>query len=188
MGNHRVALTGALLGVHHQRPQEHYTHTGVMWLLLTSSASPLPALPANRLLKPGGVLINITYGEPAARVPLLQRMQFEVSFYIMSKSQELAAGAAVQGAAVGTREGITMHGPLDASTQVGAVSVVPGIIGRGAVPQQGMNVTQRVDLSHSYMHMHAKALLRLSTRHICCWVDAHIILLGHSAEACQCMT
>lgn len=76
------------------------------------------SLALDRLLKEGGVLINITYGEPAARVPLLERLQFDVSFYVLSKTQELAAGAAVLGAPVGTRGGVTLHGPISVHEQV----------------------------------------------------------------------
>lgn len=64
------------------------------------------------------MLINITYGEPSARVPFLQRLHFDVAFYMLTKAQELAAGAGVQGAPVGSNGGITVHGPVDAHTQV----------------------------------------------------------------------
>lgn len=78
----------------------------------------LPLAPCRRLLKAGGVLINITYGEPAVRVPLLQRLGFQVCFYILTKSQEIAAGAAVSVAPVSGKGGIHVQGPLDADLQV----------------------------------------------------------------------
>lgn len=64
-------------------------------------------------------MINITYGEPSARVPLLQRLQFDVPFYMLTKAQELAAGAGVAGVPVGGKGGITVQGPMDAQSQVG---------------------------------------------------------------------
>jgi hypothetical protein len=79
-----------------------------------------------RLLKEGGVMLNITYGEPSARVPLLQRLKFDVEFYMLNKSQELAAGAAVAGAPVGTSGGITVQGPMDVHTQVGPAGTTAG--------------------------------------------------------------
>jgi hypothetical protein len=64
------------------------------------------------------VLVNITYGEPAVRVPLLQRLGFQVCFYVLTKSQEIAAGAAVSGVPVAGKGGIPLQGPLDAKLQV----------------------------------------------------------------------
>lgn len=64
-------------------------------------------------------MLSVTYGEPSARVPLLQRLHFDVEFYMLNKSKELAAGAAVAGAPVGTNGGITVQGPVDVHTQVG---------------------------------------------------------------------
>lgn len=70
------------------------------------------------MLKADGVLVYITYGEPAVRVPLLQRLGFEVCFYILTKSQEVAAGAAINGAPVAGKGGMHVQGPLAASMQV----------------------------------------------------------------------
>lgn len=92
---------------YHVQPQHRLSCCPVAVLLLSC-----------RVLKEGGVLINITYGEPSARVPFLQRLHFDVAFYMLTKAQELAAGAGVQGAPVGSNGGITVHGPVDAHTQV----------------------------------------------------------------------
>jgi hypothetical protein len=78
----------------------------------------LTLCPCCRLLKAGGVLVNITYGEPAVRVPLLQRQGFEVCFYSLTKSQQVAAGAAVSGAPVAGKAGLHIQGPLEAHLQV----------------------------------------------------------------------
>lgn len=85
----------------------------------------LTLCPCCRLLKADGVLVNITYGEPAVRVPLLQRLGFEVCFYTLTKSQEVAAGAAVSGAPVAGKAGIHIQGPLDANLQVRRTPTTP---------------------------------------------------------------
>jgi hypothetical protein len=71
-------------------------------------------------------MLNITYGEPSARVPLLQRLNFDVEFYMLNKSQESTVGAAVAGAPVSTSGGITVQGPMDVHTQVSPAGTTVG--------------------------------------------------------------
>lgn len=83
------------------------------------TAAPSPTCVC-RLLKDNGVLINVTYGEPSARVPLLQRLHFAVSFYMLSKEGGSGPAAAVP--AGGSTGGIQMQGPLDTLSQVSRAS------------------------------------------------------------------
>lgn len=62
------------------------------------------------------MLINVTYGEPSTRVPLLQRLHFAVSFYMLSK--EAGSGPAAAVPAGDSTGGIQVQGPMDALSQV----------------------------------------------------------------------
>lgn len=67
-------------------------------------------------------------------MPLLHGQQFEVTFYMLTKSQQLVAGSAVGGAPVDGKWSVAMQGPLDPHTQVGWIGTV--VVVRGDEGEQ----------------------------------------------------
>jgi hypothetical protein len=67
------------------------------------------------VLRHDGVMLSVTYGEPASRVPLFQGSGWVVEFSILTKQQQQPTAGAPAGSAAGA---CVVQGPLDAAAQV----------------------------------------------------------------------
>jgi hypothetical protein len=80
-------------------------------------------------------MLNVTYGEPASRVPLFRKHGWRVEFYVLSKPQQPVAGAPA-GAVAGS---CVVQGPLDPDAKVRGLGcragsvVLASAVGRGLV-------------------------------------------------------